>query len=397
MRRGGRMLYGLDVSSPDRPVYKWKAGCPNLADDTGCTAGMSGIGQTWSTPNVAFLKGYSTTTPVLVVGGGYDACEDADTASPACGSGKGGFVYVLDADTGAVIRSFATDRGVAADVALVDIDNDGYPDYAYAVDLGGGIYRIDFVGSYAGRTALASAAWTSRKVAYTTGGGRKFLFTPALLASQGKVYVALGSGDREHPLQSQYPYENVTNRFYVYLDDLTAATGTPATNMDAMTDYTTNTDCAAAKVLPNSGTKGWFMDLDQYGQGEQVVTSALIASGMVTFSTNRPVPPDAASCSTALGEARGYWVNLLNGSGAINVPGLCGGTRSSIFVGGGLPPSPVKASSVPIGGKAVSVVLGAVQKGGSASAGASVSISPQRIRPAIASKRKRVYSYTAGD
>jgi Tfp pilus tip-associated adhesin PilY1 len=334
---------------------------------------------------------------VLVVGGGYDACEDADTASPACGSGKGGFVYVLDANTGAVIRSFATDRGVAADVALVDVDNDGYPDYAYAADLGGGIYRIDFVGSYAGRTPLAANGWTSRKVAYTTGTGRKFLFAPALLASQGKVYVALGSGDREHPLQSQYPYANVTNRFYVYLDDLTAAAGTPATNMDAMTDYTTNTDCAAAKVLPNSGTKGWYMDLNQYGQGEQVVTSALIASGMVTFSTNRPVPPDAASCSTSLGEARGYWVNLLNGSGAINVPGLCGGARSSIFVGGGLPPSPVKASSVPIGGKAVSVVLGAVQKGGAASAGASVSISPQRIRPAIAQKRKRVYTYTAGD
>jgi hypothetical protein len=397
MRRGGRMLYGLDVTHPDQPVYKWKAGCPNLTDDIGCTAGMSGVGQTWSTPNVAFIKGYSTTTPVLVVGGGYDACEDADTASPACGSGKGGFVYVLDANTGAVIRSFATDRAVAADVALVDVDNDGYPDYAYAADLGGGIYRVDFVGSYAARTALASEAWTARKVAYTTGAGRKFLFSPALLASQGKVYVALGSGDREHPLQSQYPYANVTNRFYVYLDDLTAATGTPATNMDAMTDYTTNTDCAAAKVLPNSGTKGWFMDLNQYGQGEQVVTSALIASGMVTFSTNRPVPPDAASCSTSLGEARGYWVNLLNGSGAINVPGLCGGSRSSIFVGGGLPPSPVKASSVPIGGKAVSVVLGAVQKGGAASAGASVSISPQRIRPAIASKRKRVYTYTAGD
>lgn len=397
MRRGGRMLYGLDVTHPDQPVYKWKAGCPNLTDDLGCTADMSGVGQTWSTPNVAFIKGYSTTTPVLVVGGGYNACEDTDSASPGCDGGKGHFVYVLDANTGAVIRSFETDRAVAADVALVDVDNDGYPDYAYAADLGGGIYRIDFVGSYAGRTPLASAAWTSRKVAYTSGSGRKFLFTPALLASQGKVYVALGSGDREHPLQSQYPYANVTNRFYVYLDDLTAATGTPATNMDTMTDYTTNTDCAAAKVLPNSGTKGWYMDLNQSGQGEQVVTSALIASGMVTFSTNRPVPPDAASCSTSLGEARGYWVNLLNGSGAINVPGLCGGTRSSIFVGGGLPPSPVKASSVPIGGKAVSVVLGAVQKGGAASAGASVSISPQRIRPAIASKRKRVYSYTAGD
>ena len=397
MRRGGRMLYGLDVTHPDSPAYKWKAGCPDLGDDTGCTAGMSGVGQTWSTPNVAFIKGYSTTTPVLVVGGGYDACEDANTASPACGSGKGGFVYVLDADTGAVLRSFQTDRAVAADVALVDTDNDGYPDYAYAADTGGDIYRIDFVGSYAGRVPALPDAWTYRKVAYTAGAGRKFLFAPALLPTQGKVYVALGSGDREHPLQSQYPYSDVTNRFYVYLDDLTAAAGTPATNLDDMTDYTTATDCSTTKILPNATTKGWYMDLNQYGQGEQVVTSALIASGMVTFSTNRPIPPDTASCSTSLGEARGYWVNLFNGSGAINVPGLCGGTRSSAFVGGGLPPSPVKASSVPIGGKAVSVVLGAVQKGGSGAAGASVAISPQRVRPAIASKRKRVYSYTAGD
>ena len=397
MRRGGRMLYGLDVTNPDHPAFKWKAGCPHLGDDTGCTAGMSGVGQTWSTPNVAFIKGYSLTTPVLVVGGGYDACEDANTASPACGTGKGGFVYVLDADTGSVLNTFQTDRAVAADVALVDIDNDGYPDYAYAADTGGNIYRIDFVDSYAGKTPVAPGAWTSRKVAYTAGGGRKFLFAPALLATQGKVYVALGSGDREHPLQSQYPYDDVLNRFYVYVDDLTAPTGTAATNLDAMTDYSTTTDCATAKILPNSTSKGWYMNLNQYGKGEQVVTSALIASGMVTFSTNRPIPPDGASCSTSLGEARGYWVNLLNASGAINVPGMCGGTRSSLFVGGGLPPSPVKASSVPIGGKAVSVVLGAVQKGGDGAAGASVAISPQRIRPAIASKRKRVYTYTAGD
>jgi hypothetical protein len=118
---------------------------------------------------------------------------------------------------------------------------------------------------------------------------------------------------------------------------------------------------------------------------------------MATFSTNRPIPADAASCSTSLGEARGYWVNLFNASGAINVAGTCGGIRSSTFVGGGLPPSPVKASSVPIDGKSVSVVIGAVQKGGKTAAGASVSIAPQQVRPAITSKRKRVYNYTSGD
>jgi Tfp pilus tip-associated adhesin PilY1 len=352
---------------------------------------MSGVGQTWSTPNVAFIKGYSTTTPVLVVGGGYDACEDANTASPSCGSGKGGFVYVLDANTGAVIRSFATDRGVAADVALVDVDNDGYPDYAYAADLGGGIYRVDFVGSYAGRTPLASESWTARKVAYTAGAGRKFLFAPALLASQGKVYVALGSGDREHPLQTQYPYDNVLNRFYVYLDDLAAPVATPATALDGLTDYTSSNSCTTAQILPGSGSKGWYMNLNQYGKGEQTVTSAVITGGLAVFSTNRPVPPDAASCSTTLGEARGYWVNLFNGSGGLGGAAACGTPRSSPFVGGGLPPSPTKASGVDVDGNIVTVVFGAAKET------ASVPTAPTRPRPAISYKRKRVYKSTSGD
>jgi hypothetical protein len=406
MRRGGRMLYAFDVSNPDNPGFKWKVGCPNAGDDNGCTAGMSGIGQTWSTPNVALIKGYAKTAPgsteaapapVLVVGGGYDGCEDANTATPSCSGRKGGFVYVIDADTGALLRSFETERAVAADVAMVDSDNDGYPDFAYAADTGGNIYRIDFVSGGSSRLALAPDAWTKRKVAYTAGGGRKFLFAPALLSAPGKVYVALGSGDREHPLESHYPYQNVTNRFYVYLDDLAAPLATPAQNLDAMLDYSDETNCNTTQVLPNSGLKGWYMNLNKYGRGEQTVTSALIEAGMATFSTNHPIPADAASCSTSLGEARGYWVNLFNASGAINVPGTCGGIRSSTFVGGGLPPSPVKASSVPIGGKSVSVVIGAVQKGGKTAAGASVSIAPQQVRPAITSKRKRVYNYTSGD
>ena len=395
MRRGGRMIYALDVSNVDAPVFKWKAGCPNLGNDSGCTSGMSNIGQTWSTPSVAFIKGNSTTKPVLVVGGGYDRCEDADSATPACGAGKGGVVYVLDADTGDIIRSFATERSVAADVALVDIDNDAMPDYAYAADTGGSLYRIDFVDGPSTRKELSPSAWTSRKVAATAGAGRKFLFTPALLAAQGHVYVALGSGDREHPLYAHYPYKNVVNRFYVYKDDLAAASS-PARNLDTLADYTLDRGCDTPRVLPTNDLKGWFMDLTANGKGEQVVTSALIAGGMVTFSTNRPIEPKAGTCSTTLGEARGYWVNLLNASGAIGTAGTCGGERSSPFVGGGLPPSPVLANGVDVGGKAVTVVIGAAQRGADKPPGPSAAIGTQRLRPAITSKRKRTYSYTSG-
>ncbi|WP_170305865.1 PilC/PilY family type IV pilus protein [Pseudoduganella ginsengisoli] len=394
MRRGGRMIYALDVSTVSTPSLKWKVGCPNLSDDTGCTAGMSQIGQTWSTPSVAFIKGYSLTNPVVVVGGGYDGCEDADTASPSCASTKGGVIYVLDANTGSVVSSFTTTRAVASDISMVDIDNDGMPDYAYAADTGGNIYRVDFISIASGvasATALGSSSWTMRKVAYTNGGGRKFLFAPALLAVQDKVYVAIGTGDREHPLQSQYPYANVVNRFYVYKDDLKVTSGSKNLDSD-LVDYTSSTTCDTAQVLPNSALNGWFMNLNQFGQGEQVVTSALIVSGMVTFSTNRPVDAAVASCSTSLGKAEGYWVNLFNASGGINSASTCNGTRASEFVGGGLPPSPVLATGVNVNGRAVSVVIGAVQRDG----GASVAISPQKVRPVITSKRKRVYQSTSG-
>jgi type IV pilus assembly protein PilY1 len=378
MRRGGRMIYALDVTNPASPAYKWSVGCPNLTNDSGCTTGFSGIGQTWSMPNAAAtIVGYSS--PVIVVGGGYDGCEDANTATPTCTTPKGSGIYVLDANTGALVKSFTTTRSVAADIALVAVATAGVVDHAYAVDLGGNIYRVDF--------GATTSAWVINRVAYTNGAGRKFFFAPALLPAPGnKVYLALGSGDREHPLQSQYPYNGVINRFYVYRDDLGS---TSATNMDdtsAFTDLSNSTTCTTAGVLPSSTSKGWFMNLTQNGVGEQTVTSAIISGGMIVFSTNHPVPSAAGTCSTTLGEARGYWVNLFNASGAIGVAQSCGGSRSSIFAGGGLPPSPL-AGIVTIDGKPTSVVIGAVQRGG----GASTSISPQLVNPPIPMNRKTVY------
>lgn len=378
MRRGGRMMYALDVTTPATPAYKWSVGCPNLANDTGCTTGFTGIGQTWSMPSAASsVVGYSS--PVIVVGGGYDGCEDANTATPACTTPKGAGVYILDADTGALLKSFNTLRSVAADISLVAVTTAGVVDHAYAVDLGGNIYRIDF-----GATV---SAWVMNRVAYTNGAGRKFFFAPAVLPAPGnKVYLALGSGDREHPLQSQYPYAGVINRFYVYRDDLGS---TSATNMDdaaTLNDFSNSTTCTTAGVLPASTSKGWFMNLTQNGAGEQTVTSAIISAGMVAFSTNHPVPPALGTCSTTLGEARGYWVNLFNASGAIGVAQSCGGSRSSVFAGGGLPPSPI-AGIVTIDGKPTSVVIGAAQRGG----GASTSISPQLVTPPIPMNRKTIY------
>ncbi|MDB6043187.1 MAG: hypothetical protein JWM63_1738 [Gammaproteobacteria bacterium] len=385
MRRGGRMIYAFDVTDPTAPVFKWKAGCPHLTSDTGCTPAMSAIGQTWSVPvAAASVLGYSG--PVLFVGAGYDPCEDANTATPSCTTPKGAGVYVLDANTGAVIRFFSTTRSVAADVALIAVVNAGVVDHAYAVDTGGNIYRIDM--------AANVNDWTMNRVAYTNGAGRKFLFPPALLpAPGGQVYLALGSGDREHPLQSQYPYSAVLNRFYVYRDSLASTTAANLDDTTFMDDFTSPTSCSTPGALPSSNMKGWFMDLNQYGQGEQTVTSAVIAAGMVAFSTNRPIPAAQGTCSTQLGEAHGYWVNLFNASGGIGATGAsCGGTRSAVFIGFGLPPSPVLAT-VPVDGRVETIVIGAAQLAG----GASAAIAPQEVRPTIVPTRKEIYWKSSGE
>ncbi len=405
MRRGGRMIYAFDVSTPSSPAFLWKAGCPAVGSNTGCTAGLANIGQTWSTPSVAILPGYSTTKPVVIVGGGYDACEDADTSTPSCSAPTGNGVYVFDAQSGALLASFATVRSVAADVALVDINYDGNVDAAYVADTGGNIYRIDFSDPANSFAPKAAANWNITRVAYTNGSGRKFLFAPAVLPYNNQVYVALGSGDREHPLITNYPYKTpIKNRFYVYLDNPNSGSTTPV-NLDgaSMLNSTTDPGCGNSQVLPNGAYSGWYMDLTAYGVGEQVVTSALITGGLVTFSTNRPVS-SVNSCANPLGEARGYWVNLLNGSGAVGTTGaVCtpiGGvdangnaiSRSTTFVGGGLPPSPV-VGNVNVNGSVETVVIGAAQKNG----GASTAISGQNIKPPISTRRKRVYWRINGD
>ena len=193
MRRGGRMLYGFDVTTPASPTLKWRRGCPNMSDDVGCTTDpsgidISGIGQTWSTPQVAHVNGYkvgSTNKPVVIVGGGYDTCEDADSATPSCSSPKGAVVYVLDADTGNVIKKFTTSRSVVADVSLVDLNQDSVVDAAYVADMGGNLYRIDFP-----TTATSSTPWTMTRVAYTNvtpgNSSRKFEFAPGAAALPGQ-------------------------------------------------------------------------------------------------------------------------------------------------------------------------------------------------------------------
>jgi Tfp pilus tip-associated adhesin PilY1 len=154
----------------------------------------------------------------------------------------------------------------------------------------------------------------------------------------------------------------------------------------------TSTDNGCSQTSAEAqGKRGWRFDLNN-GTGEQGVTSSLIFGGLVFFSTNLPVATPPGACQNDLGEARGYAVNLLTASGAVGTEALCGGNRSGVFIGGGLPPSPV-TGVVPVGGVPVTVMIGGIQRTG----GSSSAIGSQRVKPVISQKRSRIYWYRDGD
>lgn len=436
-RRGGRMLHGIDVTSDktasSAPTLLWNQGCPNLGDDVGCTSGFSDMGQTWSVPVVTRIKGYNSgTRPVVIVGGGYDACEDSKTGTSSnpptwsCGSAKGRAIFVVDAQDGTLVKKFTINnmRGITAGVAVLDVNNDGYSDYAYAVDLGGAIYRMTFVESYSSTTSLPPGAgngdnlataseWKIQKVAYASG-GRKFMFTPAVVyAGQGAIYVALGSGDRERPLIDDYPYvQTLENRVYGFRDDLIDLPAdtlpeyqTPVTachldetivdaNSDGLPDgcvfdYTAGATCESPKIQIGASQKAWRVGMTM--RGEQTVTQALIVSGLVTVNTTRPMT--TGTCSASLGEGGGYFLNLLNGSGAIGTANGCGGDTRGFFTGVGLPTDPVLVN---LPGKDP-ICIGCVSRQPANPTVGSKLFEPTPLRPTISAAKSRKYRYQIVD
>jgi type IV pilus assembly protein PilY1 len=262
---------------------------------------------------VAILKG--NTRPVLIMGGGYD--NVAEDASPAGATTMGNAVLVFDALDGALLKTLPTAKSVAAPVAVIDTDFDGYADRGYVVDMGANVYRVDFE-TAAGDGALAN--WTITKIAALADGAntRKLFYEPDVVLTRRFAALMMGSGNRERPLLA-----STNDRFYTLFDYRTAK-GAPTASvvMDA------SMPAASASFNLNSSVPGCYYAMAT--NGEKVVTSSVSTGGYSYFSTNQPSPPAPGSCASNLGIAKTY-----------RMPLFCGTPDSIELAGGGLPPSPV--------------------------------------------------------
>lgn len=354
MRRGGRLIYALDVTDPGNPKFLWKA--------TPDSTGYGELGQTWSEPNVSTLQytdstGSEVTRDVVVFGGGYDpAAEDPDNTAPVS---QGRAIYVVDAEDGTLLWQAGPNPSgadnnhtvadmtfpIPSDVTVLDSDNNGFDDRVYVGDTGGQVWRADISGP--------PTDWDVHRIASVGEAAgldeRKFLYPPDVVFDEeadGTKYhaVLLGSGDREDPYKT-----SVTNRFYMFKDkavgldgqDLNLAEGDlydATENLIQASDDETTVENEKAKL---ANAEGWFLTLEN--PGEKVVSSAVTLSGTTFFNTNEP-PDENAGCAQSLGTARFYEVAFDDATATIennNVEGLQTSDRTTKAAGGGFPPSPV--------------------------------------------------------
>lgn len=360
MRRGGRAVYGFNVTDPASPTLAWRAGCPNQSNDDNCSTGFGDIGQTWSAPKVMTAKGYGAgISPLLIMGGGYDTCQDADPNSACNSSSKGSQIYVMDATTGGLLQALETESSVIGDVVVVP-DSDGNAKYAYAADLGGNVYRISGVDANTAIGSTSPGAWTITKIAAFGGSAadnRKFMFGPDIVDENGTYVLLLGSGDREKPLESYNEATSVKNRFYVFKDKPDDTGWLSSQKKVCGTDLICNESLfeIVSGETPDEKVdfldkKGWYLPL---ASKEKVVTSSITVFNTVTFSTHMPTPASDKECAN-LGTATVYNLNYTNAkplSGNLNV-------RGEKVTGGGLPPSPVAGMVTLDDGKTVPFCIG---------------------------------------
>lgn len=282
----GRSYYALDVSNP-RPAnaaaaaaqFKWIF--PSTTDTT--NRGL--MGYTVGRP---VLTKTSADGAVALVTSGYDN-------GVTVGDGKGR-VWMLNATTGAVIKTFYTTEGTtASEAGLAHIsamkELDGTTRYAYGGDLLGNVWRFDLAKSGAGPHGAELVA-----TLYDSAGNRQpVTAAPELVMMADKRVILVGTG---RVLDINDFGSTRTQTFYAIAD---GATLTNARSGLVQRIYTRTADDGTVASAPIAGSafnwttdRGWYMDLPA---GEQANTLPVVTYGTVAFVTNTNGSTDCSQSS----------------------------------------------------------------------------------------------------
>jgi type IV pilus assembly protein PilY1 len=298
----GRSYYALNVTSPKNlntssaaAQFRWIF--PATAD----SANRALMGYTIGKPVVT----KTTDGDVVLVTSGVDNGQ-------TIGDGKGR-LWVLNATTGAVIKTFVTGYGTAggaeAGLSFVSAfrEVDGSVRYAYGGDLLGNVWRFDL--QMTGTGELAADQLATLKDALNN--PQPVTSTPELTRVGTQRVVLVGTG---RILDSTDFGNSKVQSFYAIADG-TALSGSARSSLVAQTYTRGSGGQGTLTTNPvNWATgRGWYMDLPS---GEQVNTDPVVTYGAVAFVSNVDGSTDCSQSSYL------YLIDIGTGTAPIPTTGV---------------------------------------------------------------------------
>lgn len=358
MRRGGDKYYVLNVSSPGSPEY--------LFSINGGDTKLEHLGYTWSPVTVTNINFKGDLKTVAIFGGGYDKKYDDEGEFSQGDSGDDVIIYDIadktvlwnlqkDADLSEVASQIYSVPGAVRAISL-KTDN-SVAEHLYVADVGGQVFRFDLYGTDTGLEVKASRIFKGSD--NTSSDKRRFYYAPSVAfipQAQGNsfVAVALGSGYRAHPLNTEtqdYFFmikdRGVLNREKTF-NEVTFVPGSDQNTLVDVTDQITRTTDASVKADLTSGD-GWYIKMDgvvnttdvngnpvtKTYEGEKVIAEARILFGKVVFTSYVPtVDLTKLKCSPVIGSGKLYGVNVTDGSSFFS-----DSTRTIDLISSGIPPA----------------------------------------------------------
>jgi len=321
---GGRGYYALDVTNPAAPRALWEFTNDNL-------------GYTYGNPIITKLK---DGTWVVLVASGYN------NVSPGDGQGR---LFVINAATGALIRSISTGTGstgtpsgLARINAWVDRGlTDNTVQRVYAGDLLGNLWRFDVNGDVGASGYDAQLMATLRDAG---GNVQPITSKPELGLVQRTAVVFVGTGQHLAPSDpaSQQSFYAIKDTLATGSSPNVALFGNPRTNGHFIQQTQSSTTCptgvsalicqtgqtvrTSTKLPVNFGIdNGWFVDFAD--SRELVNTDPVLVFGTLLFNTN---VYESSACSAG-GFSFRYFLDYRTGGfvSSASVPVDSGGVPTS--------------------------------------------------------------------
>lgn len=252
-RMGADGLYALDLADKSTPkilfsitpdtvnsspiLHRNNSGTQVSVNNTD----YSNVGQIWNTVTTARVNEEASDSKykdVIIFGGGYDIKYEDPQFVPTTAA-KGSSIYVTDAKTGEKLWSWNNPQhhSIVAGVTALDRNNDGLFDHLYFADLGGNLFRADFInekGKAFKDVRVVRVLNASENVSALP---YRFYNRPVVSFYRDKqsnifALVNIASGDRSSPLAKRRDTKALANRLYGIID----------------------TDIARADLLENSAT-----------------------------------------------------------------------------------------------------------------------------------------------